>query len=131
MKALIKNTLYALLCLAIVGNAACTSMQTIDGTANAVQEETIKPGDEVILLYVDGSITEITVTSVTESDITGVDMNGDTITAAYADVETVSFTAVDGGKTAKNTAKAVGFVALIAIVAGAAAVSAMDGFTYH
>ena len=132
MRSLLKNTLIALLCLAIAGNAACTSMHTIDATAGAVEEQSIEPGDKVELRYKDYSAQTITVSAIGETGISGTTDAGETITAEYEELESVMFSAIDGRKTAKNTAKAVGMAALYAIVAGVAiAGAAAQGFSYQ
>lgn len=132
MKSLLKNTLVALLCLAVAGNAACTSMHTIDATAGAVQEQSIKPGDKVELRYKDYSTKTIKVSAVDQTGISGTTDAGETITADFEELESVTFSAIDGRKTAKNTAKAVGMAALYAIAAGVAiAGAAAQGYSYQ
>ena len=127
-----RNILCALLCLAIVGNAACTSMYTIDASAGAIEEHSIKPGDEVQLRFADHTLKAVTVTAVDETGITGTDGNGDTVTARYDELDAVIFSSVDGGKTAKNAGKAVGIAALVAVVVAAMGVVAVgEGLSYQ
>lgn len=131
MRNLCKNTLCALLCLAIVGNAACTSTYTIAPSAGAVEEHSIKAGDEVELRFVDHTMRAITVTGVDENGISGIDSNGDTVTAEYSELDSVIFESVDGGKTAKNAGKAVGIAALVAVVVAAIGIAALgEGMAY-
>lgn len=120
-----RNALCALLCLAIVGNAACTSMYTIDGSAGAVEEHSIKPGDEVQLRYADHTMKAIKVTAVDETGIAGTDINGDSVAARYEELDAVIFKSIDGGKTAKNAGKAVGIAALVAVVVAATGIAAL------
>ena len=126
MKNLLRITLFGLLCLAIVGNSACTSTHTIAANPGAVEQHNIKAGDEVQLRFADHTMQAITVTEVDENGISGVDSNGKAITAAYKDLDSVVFTSVDGGKTARNAGKAVGFVALVAVVVAAVGVATLS-----
>ena len=123
MKNLFKNTLFALLCLAIVGNSACTSTRTFAASPEAVEHHSIKAGDEVQLRFTDHTMTAITVTAVDENGISGIDSNGQELTAAYDDLDSVVYTSVDGRKTAKNAGKAVGIAALVAVVVAAVGVA--------
>lgn len=124
MKNFYQTILCALLCLAIVGNAACTSMYTIDASAATVAEHSIKHGDKVHLRFADLTQKTITVTAVDESGISGHDTHGDEVTARYEELDAVIFEGIDGGKTAKNAGKAVGVAALIAVVVAAVGVAA-------
>ena len=127
----LKSALCLLLCLAIAGNAACTTTHSIDATAGSIEQYNVGPGDEVELRFQDNSVKAVTVVTVDETGISGVDEQGETVNANYDDLKSVKFTAVDGCKTAKNTAKAVGIVAIVAVVAGAMAAAALtEGFSF-
>ena len=127
MKTLLKKTLCTLLCLAIIGNAACTTTYIVDASAGAVAEHSIKAGDKVELQFADYTSTEVTVTAIDDDGISGTDTDGNPVTADYDELNSVVFTGIDGGKTAKNAGKAVGIAALAVVVAGAMAATAMSG----
>ena len=128
MKTLPHQTLCAFLCLVIIGNAACTSMQTIDATPGTVAEHNIEPGDQLTLYFADNSHKEIAVTEVSESSITGTDSDGQQVIADYDELVTMSFKEIDGSK----TAKAVGIVALgVLVVSAAATAEILSGWSYR
>ena len=125
MKTTYRLTLCAVLAIAVISNSACTSLQSVPATPDAVSETSLEPDDKVTLVYPDGSELEISVTSVTETGISGTDRDGNEIAAAFDDLSTIKLVQYDPKKTRKRTGKTLGIVALGVLFAGAAAAEAL------
>jgi hypothetical protein len=123
MTTLFRQTLFILLCIAMMGNTACTSMQTVHASEQAVTASKIRVGDKVTLNYTDGSSEQIKVTDIGVEEISGTADDGRLIVANYDEVISLDHKEIEVLKTA---GAAVGVVALGAIlVAGAAAGTAI------
>lgn len=127
MKTLLRKSLFAALCIMIVGNTACTSMATIDAEPEAVAANNIDAGDTVTLVYRNGTRLEITVDSIDETGIRGSDDDGRPVVAEYRELEKIMARQLDGGKTARNTGKGVGYALLGILWLGAIAAEAVAG----
>lgn len=127
MQTAIRHGLLAIFVVAMIGNSACTSMATIDATPQAVAANDIKPGDKVKIVFNSGQREDITVTTISQSAIVGTKDDGQQVTAAFSDIRTIKARKFDGRKTAKNTAKGVGYAVLGMLFIGAAAAEAMAG----
>ena len=131
MRTISRQFLFAMLCFAIIGNTACTSIRTIDATEPALEKHAIKPGDQVTLSYTDQSHAQITVTDVGESTVTGTDNDGEEVVAHFDELAAITFESFDGKETAKTTGKAIGVVVIGAIWLGAMAAGALaEGMSY-
>lgn len=73
---------------------------------------------------------EITVTGVGEAGITGTDSDGVNAVANFTELGAISLVEIGGRKTAKNAGKAIGTVALSALVVGAVIAGAFGEFSY-
>ena len=122
-----RRALAAIVCVAVLGNTACTSMATIDATPEAVAANDITPGDSVKLVFKSGQRQDITVTTISQSSIAGTTDKGHPVTAAFSDIRVIKSRKFDGRKTANNTAKGVGYAVLGMLIVGAAAAEAMAG----
>ena len=131
MRTLRQQMIFATLVLSIIGNAACTSIQTINASPGALHEHSVEPGDNVTLYFVDNTKKQITVTEVGESSIKGTDSNGLEVTVKYDALVAIQFEKFDGTETAKNTGKALGVVVAGALILGAlATVAFVEGYGY-
>lgn len=110
----------AMLCVAIFGNAACTSMARIDATPAALEANDIEPGDRVTLVFNTGFQEDVTIETIDDSGIRGTREDGRPVTAGFGEIWKIEARKFDGRKTAVNAGK--GF--LYAIV-GIAYVGAM------
>jgi len=119
----LRQTLLTLLCMAMIGNTGCTSMQTIHASEQAVTASKIRAGDKVTLNYTDGSSEQIKVTDIGPEEISGTADDGRMIIADYDEVISLDRKEVEVIKTAGAV---VGVAALGAIlIAGAAAGTAI------
>jgi len=119
----LRQTLLTLLCMAMIGNTGCTSMQTIHASEQAVTASKIRTGDKVTLNYTDGSSEQIKVTDIGPEEISGTADDGRMIIADYDEVISLDRKEVEVIKTAGAV---VGVAALGAIlIAGAAAGTAI------
>ena len=119
----LRQTLLTLLCMAMIGNTGCTSMQTIHASEQAVTASKIRAGDKVTLNYADGSSEQIKVTDIGPEEISGTADDGRMIIADYDEVISLDRKEVEVIKTAGAV---VGVAALGAIlIAGAAAGTAI------
>ncbi len=121
MKTFSQQALIAILCMAIIGNTACTSTQTIHASQQAITASKIHAGDKVTLNYTDGSDERIKVVNIGAEDISGTADDGRMIIANYDDIVSMDHKEVE---VIKSAGAAVGLVALGAILVGAAAVGA-------
>ena len=123
MTTLFRQSFFALLCIAMIGNTACTSMQTVHASEQAVTASKIHAGDKVTLNYTDGSSEQIKVTDIGPEEISGTADDGRLIVADYDDVISLDHKEVEVIKTAGAI---VGVTVLGAIlIAGAAAGAAI------
>lgn len=117
-----KQTFLIALCLASFGSVGCTTMESMQGSQEALAEEKIRVGDKVFLHYNDGRTEEIKITDIGEETVSGVAGKGRNIVADYNDIGSIGHKEIEGWKTAGAT---VGIIALsplilVAVMAGGA-----------
>ena len=117
-----RQTLVVALCCAMLGAAGCTTMETVDGSAAALEEKKIRVGDKVTLNYVSGHSEPAKLTVIGEESIAALTDDGRRVEVDYDDLLSLDHKKVEVLKTAGAT---VGAVALgAAMVVGATAVGA-------
>ena len=117
-----RKALLLALCLASFGGAGCTTMESMQGSQEALAEEKIRVGDKVFLHYNNGLSEEIKITNIGDETVSGVAGKGRKIVANYEDIDSVGHKEIEGWKTAGAT---VGIIALsplklLAVLAGGA-----------
>ena len=121
MKSLLRHALLIVMSVAMVGTTACTSMETIHASEDALTEMKIRPGDKLTLHYTNGAAERIKLTSFNEQEISGIADDGRSVAANYEQVISIDHKEVEALKTA---GAAVGVVALGAIVIAGTALGA-------
>ena len=122
MRKVFKQTLLITLYMAMIGNAGCTTMQSIHGSQDALAQQKIRTGDKVTLHYVDGTSEQIKLTNIGEKDVEGIADDGRTVVADYEQILSMDHKEVE---VLKSAGAAVGVVALGAILVGGLAVGAV------
>ncbi len=125
MNKLFKQTLCITICVVMVGNTACTSMQAINASKEATTAHNVKVGDNVTLFFNTKASEEIRVTAIGETDITGTREDGTVVVAAYDDLYRIEYEEVE---VLKPIGKAVGAVALVALAVIFFALAAGEGY---
>ena len=130
MNHLVKKTSIFLLCGLFLMNAACTTTKPVYSAAQDSYASQLEPGDRVRLSYLDGRIREINVTEVSETEIKGTihkntqtEPKGRAVVADWQDihaVETVKISAIKTIGAGVGIIVAIPFLALGALMAGAA-----------
>jgi hypothetical protein len=115
--------------IAIMTNAACTTIKPVYDTAQTPFAAQIEPEDRIRLTYLDGRVTEIRVTEVTDKEIKGGlhkaskrQPRGAEVIADWRDVDTIENVKISPLKTAGAAVGiiiAMPFLALGAVMAGA------------
>jgi hypothetical protein len=113
MNSTTKETLLITLCCALQGSAGCTTMDSMDGTQEALAEEKIRVGDKVFLHYNGGRSYEVEITHIGDESVSGEEKNGRKIVAEYEDLSSVGHKRVEVLKTVGAT---VGIIALSPII---------------
>jgi hypothetical protein len=85
--------------------AACTAFQAVDGSSSEIQQriavgELLRPGDEVRVFTLDGSVHEFRVTQV---DVRGGNLLGETESIPFAEIRAIEKREFDLGTTARRT----------------------------
>ena len=122
MSSQLKQALLAVLCFTMIGNAGCTTTQTVHGSQEALVQKKVRVGDKVTLHYVSGASVKVKLTSIGQESLTGISDDGRTVTTVYADLLSLEKKKVEVVKTA---GAAVGIVALGAVMTGAIAAGTM------
>jgi hypothetical protein len=122
MNSTTKRALLVTLCLASFAGAGCTTMESMQGSQEALAEEKIRAGDKVILHYNDGRSEEIKITDIGDETVSGVAGKGRKVVASYEDIGSIGHKEVEVLKTVGAT---VGIIALspliiVGVMAGAA-----------
>jgi hypothetical protein len=118
----LKSLLLISLCFTMIGNAGCTTMQTVHGSQEALAEKRIRVGDKVTLHYTSGHSEEAKLTAIGPESISAITEDGRTIEVEYDHLLSLDHEKVEVLKTAGAT---VGVVALGAVLVGAVAVGSM------
>ena len=121
MRKVFKQTLLITLYMAMIGNAGCTTIQSIHGSQDALAHQKIRTGDKVTLHYVDGTSEQIKLSKIGEKDVEGIADDGRTIVADYEQILSMDHKEVE---VLKSAGAAVGVVALGAILVGGLAAGA-------
>jgi len=124
MNYILKTALFGILCLAMAGNTACTSMQTADASQDALAQKRIRVGDKVTLQYARGNAEQIRLTRINADGVSGIANDGRTVTASYDDIISLQHKDV---QVLRSAGAAVGAVALGAVLVGAVAVGVAVG----
>jgi predicted transcriptional regulator len=101
------------LCCALLGSAGCTTMDSMDGTQEALAEEKIRVGDKVFLHYNNGVSEQVEITAIGDASVSGEAEHGEKIVANYEDLSSVGHKRVEVLKTVGAT---VGIIALSPII---------------
>ena len=108
-----KQAVLITLCCALLGSAGCTTMDSMDGTPEALAEEKIRVGDKVFLHYYNGESEEVEITEIGDESVFGEAQRGEKIVANYEDLSSVGHKRVEVLKTVGAT---VGIIALSPII---------------
>ena len=95
------------------GSVGCTTMDSMDGTHEALTEEKIRVGDKVFLHYNAGRSYEVEITNIGAESVSGEEKNGRKIVAEYEDLSSIGHKRVEVLKTVGAT---VGIIALSPIL---------------
>lgn len=112
-----KKTLLMALCFTLLGGAGCTTIDSMDGTPEALAEEKIRVGDKVFLHYNNGLSDKVKITNIGDESVSGEAEHGRKIVANYEDLSSVGHKRVEVLKTAGAT---VGIIALSPLIVVAA-----------
>jgi hypothetical protein len=77
------KTAHSIMCIVMLANTACTSMQSIDASEVAMTEMKIRPGDKVTLNYTYGNVEEVKLISIDETGVSGLAKDGRTVVVDY------------------------------------------------
>jgi hypothetical protein len=113
MNSTTNQVLLITLCCALLGSAGCTTMDSMDGTQEALAEEKIRVGDKVFLHYNNGASKEVEITDMDDVSVFGEAQHGEKIVANYEDLSSVGHKRVEVLKTVGAT---VGIIALSPII---------------
>ena len=116
-----KLLILALGCV-LLGSAGCTTMETVHGSPEALEEKRIRVGDKVTLHYTSGHSEPVKLTAIGPESISALADDGRRIEVNYEDLLSLDHKRVEVLKTAGAT---VGVIALGAVLVGAAAVGTM------
>lgn len=122
MNARLKQMLLITLCLSMIGNAGCTSMQSVNASPEALATKRIDVGDKVTLQYVNGHSENVTLTEIGEESVSGETSDGRIVTVEYLYLLSMDYKKVEVAKTA---GAAVGVLAMGVLMVGAVAVGTM------
>lgn len=114
----LKRALLLVFCIAQLGSIGCTTMESVQGSPEALAQKNIRAGDRVTLQYVNGHSDRVKLTDIGSESLTGIADDGRTIEVAYADLLSLDHKKVE---VLKSASAAVGMVVLGAAVIGAAA----------
>ena len=95
------------------GSVGCTTMDSMDGTHEALAEEKIRVGDKVFLHYSGGRSYEVEITNIGAESVSGEEENGRKIVAEYEDLSSIGHKRVEVLKTAGAT---LGIIALSPLI---------------
>ena len=87
MRNITKKALLITLCIASFGSVGCTTMESMDGTQEALAEEKIRVGDKVFLHYNDGTSLEVEITEIGAGAVSGEADYGKKVVANYAELD--------------------------------------------
>ncbi|MDH4126730.1 MAG: hypothetical protein OEW64_14230 [Gammaproteobacteria bacterium] len=110
-----------IMCLAMLANTACTSMQSIHASEEAITEMKIRPGDKVTLNYTNGNVEEVKLVSFDETGISGIAKDGRTVAVDYAHLVSMDHKEVE---VLKTVGASLGGLVLGAAVVGGVAIGA-------
>jgi hypothetical protein len=113
MNSSIKSALLIAVLLASFGSVGCTTMDSMDGTHEALTEEKIRVGDKVFLHYYNGWSDEVEITDIGDESVSGEAEHGKKIVANYEDLSSIGHKRVEVLKTAGAT---VGIIALSPLI---------------
>ena len=117
-----QQILVVALCCAMLGTTGCTTMETVHGSAEALEEKNIRAGRKVTLNYVSGYSEPAKLTAIGEDSVQVLTDDGRRVEIDYDDLSSLDYERVEVLKTAGAT---VGVVALgAAVLVGAAVVGA-------
>ena len=113
MNSTTKPALLITLYCALLGSAGCTTMDSMDGTQEALAEEKIRVGDKVFLHYNNGVSEQVEITAIGDASVSGEAEHGEKIVVNYEDLSSVGHKRVEVLKTVGAT---VGIIALSPII---------------
>lgn len=108
-----KQAMLIALCFATFGSVGCTTIDSMNGTQEALAEEKIQVGDDVFLHYVGGESLEIEITNIGAETVSGIADNGRKVVINYADLSSIGHKRVEVLKTA---GAALGIIALSPLI---------------
>lgn len=123
----LKQTLLVMLGFSLLGNAGCTTIDTVHGSPEALAEKNIRPGDKVTLNYVSGHSEPAKLTAIGEESISATTKDGRRIEVDYDDLLSLDHKRVEVLKTAGATVGAVVLGAAVMAGAGIGAAAAVAG----
>jgi hypothetical protein len=113
MNSTMKQALLITLCFASFGSVGCTTIDSMNGTQEALAEEKIRVGDKVFLHYTSGRSEEITISDIGDETVSGVAENGRKTVTNYEDLSSIGHKRVEVLKTVGAT---VGIIALSPLI---------------
>ena len=113
MNSSIKPALLTAVLFASFGSVGCTTIDSMDGTHEALAEEKIRVGDKVFLHYSGGRSYEVEITNIGDESVSGEEENGRKIVAEYEDLSSIGHKRVEVLKTAGAT---LGIIALSPLI---------------
>lgn len=113
------------LCCAMLGTTGCTTMETVHGSAEALEEKNIRAGRKVTLNYVSGYSEPAKLTAIGEDSVQVLTHDGRRLEVAYDDLSSLDYKKVEVLKTAGATVGVVALGAVILVGAGAGAAAAV------
>lgn len=113
MNSALKQAFLIALCFVLLGSAGCTTMESMDGTQEALAEEKIRVGDKVFLHYNNGLSEEIEITNIGDESVSGEAEHGRKIVANYEDLSSVGHKKIEVLKTVGAT---IGIIALSPLI---------------
>ncbi len=113
VKTMIRQIAVMTLSLALIGNAGCTSLQTIEATEAAVVEHNLKVGDKVRLRRVGHRTEDVHILKLSESELTATRKDGTVIVVEWREILTLEVVKISPVKTA---AAGVGLVVFAVVV---------------
>ena len=122
-----QQILVVALCCAMLGTTGCTTMETVHGSAEALEEKKIRVGDKVTVNYVSGHSEPGKLTAIGEESIWVLTDDGRRVEVDYDDLLSLDHKKVEVLKTAGATVGLVALGAVIVVGAGVGAAAAVAG----
>ncbi|MGI9222427.1 MAG: hypothetical protein ACR2QS_15480 [Woeseiaceae bacterium] len=121
----LKKLLILALGCALLGSAGCTTMETVHGSPEALEEKRIRVGDKVTLHYTSGHSEPVKLTAIGPESLSALADDGRRIEVKYEDLLSLDHKKVEVLKTAGATLGVIVLGAVVVVGAGAGAAAAV------